>query len=772
MPTIRRLYVYALSAIALTVLGIGLVILLTVAFHALGLEPTSSAGFRDPQEDRRQLSLAAAMIGVGLPVWLLHWWLAERGRRRDSAAWEPERASVVRALYLTGVLAVTLIAGVASSMELVRVAGWRVSGVPLQDQLYADPGGALATLLVVGVAWVYHASVRRRDLAAGPLSGASSFLTRAYRYAAALIGLVIGLQGLVDLLRLAGDLIVAPPGPAGAPEGADLASRLAGGTASLVAGLAVWGGHAWYSSRLASDPGWRGSAERRSRLRTAYVTAVIAGGAVGTLSYLVEAAGAPILLWTRAHDLYTPPIDGAQALRTAAVAILAAVPWFVAWRLHRAWLLREARDDGASDGQAGRTAEAARLNDHTVALAGLAFVAAGSAWLLGLLIDVALGGTRTSVDLPWKSDLATYLPAALLGGALFAAAWSSIRRRERAELLAEVASPIRRAALLLAVAASVVALLVSASLILYRLFSSVFGVQEPGSTVSILSAPLGALVVAILVLVAAATLLRRDVRRVPARAAPGLAVLAPGRGAAPVAGAPAAPAAPPSATAPTTAAMPALVASTRDLLLEAVDAAAPLLGSAELRAGWNGQSALAEWTVAGVAGHLARSARAVLDYLDAPAPAPDALPVPAAAYYDAVLPPVFDPDDRVHVGIRARGEEAASAGPDAVAAWFAETRAALAARLPAEPPDRLLRVGGGVVMRLDDYLLTRLVEVTVHTDDLAVSIGVPTPAFPPVVSDAVLGYLTTVARERHGDLAVLRAFTRRERDTRQALRVF
>jgi uncharacterized protein (TIGR03083 family) len=756
MPTIRRLYVYALSAIALTVLGIGLSTLLAVAFHALGLAATGSSGFRDPQEDRRQLSLAAAMIGVGLPVWLLHWWLADRERGHGAAAWEPERRSAIRALYLTGVLAVTLIAGVSSAMELIRVIAWKASGVPTLDQLYADPGGALATLTVVSVAWAFHAVVRRRDLAAGPLTDAAAYLIRAYRYAAALIGLVVGLQGLADLLRLAGDLAVAP-GALGAPAGPELASRLGDGAASLVAGLAVWGGHAWYSTRLASDPGWRGSAERGSRLRTGYVTAVIAGGAIGTVAYLVEAAGAPILLWTRAHDGSLPPIDGMQALRIAAVAILAAVPWLAAWRVHRAWLIREARDGVDADGGVGRIATAARLADHAVALVALGFAATGSAWLLGLLIDVALGGTRTAVGQPWTSELAGYLPAALLGSGLFAAMWRSISRRERADVVAEAASPIRRAALLLAIAASVVALLVSASLILYRLFSSIFGVQEPGSTVSILSTPLGVLAVAAVILAASAGLLRRDVRRVPAGTAPGLAGLVPGRG-----GAPRAPGPPGAAAA----------ARAPPLLLQAMDGAAPLLASAELRARWSAPSALAEWTVAGVAGHLARSARVVLDYLDAPVPGADASPVPATAYYDAVLPPVFDPDDRVHVGIRARGEEAASAGPDAVAAWFAETRAALAARLAAEPTGRLLRVGSGVVMQLDDYLLTRLVELTVHSDDLAASIGVPTPAAAPAVSDAVLGYLVAVARHRHGDLSVLRGFTRRERDPGQALRVF
>jgi hypothetical protein len=51
----------------------------------------------------------------------------------------------------------------------------------------------------------------------------------------------------------------------------------------------------------------------------------------------------------------------------------------------------------------------------------------------------------------------------------------------------------------------------------------------------------------------------------------------------------------------------------------------------------------------------------------------------------------------------------------------------------------------------------------VHSDDLAVSIGVQTPAFPPRVVTPVLGLLTALAVTRHGQTAVLRGLSRRER---------
>ena len=74
-------------------------------------------------------------------------------------------------------------------------------------------------------------------------------------------------------------------------------------------------------------------------------------------------------------------------------------------------------------------------------------------------------------------------------------------------------------------------------------------------------------------------------------------------------------------------------------------------------------------------------------------------------------------------------------------------------------------------MLLDDYLVTRLLEMVVHADDLAVSVDLPTPDYPDRVWDLVVGCLTQAAIRRHGPLAVVRAMARTERDHSRALRV-
>jgi len=69
----------------------------------------------------------------------------------------------------------------------------------------------------------------------------------------------------------------------------------------------------------------------------------------------------------------------------------------------------------------------------------------------------------------------------------------------------------------------------------------------------------------------------------------------------------------------------------------------------------------------------------------------------------------------------------------------------------------------GWSLRRDDFLLTRMLEIVVHTDDLALSIGVHTPAFPSEVFAPVRDLLVRLAVKRHGQSALISALARGER---------
>jgi Mycothiol maleylpyruvate isomerase N-terminal domain len=180
------------------------------------------------------------------------------------------------------------------------------------------------------------------------------------------------------------------------------------------------------------------------------------------------------------------------------------------------------------------------------------------------------------------------------------------------------------------------------------------------------------------------------------------------------------------------------------------------IGSSAVGAAWHEPSVLADQTVGGLAGHLARGAVWVVgDYLDQPAPAVASFD--SADHYFATLAMLSN--DATDQAIRERGAAVAAAGPAVVAADAAARLARLEVRLPAEPTDRITVVAGGS-MALDGYLVTRVVEQVVHLDDLARSVGVEPWAVPDDLVRLVLATGAWTGLRRRGAGAMVRALYR------------
>jgi hypothetical protein len=200
-----------------------------------------------------------------------------------------------------------------------------------------------------------------------------------------------------------------------------------------------------------------------------------------------------------------------------------------------------------------------------------------------------------------------------------------------------------------------------------------------------------------------------------------------------------------------------------DAFLDTAAVASALLRGPELAAGWGSPSALADFRISGLAGHLARAVFNVERYLDTPIPA-ELIEVDAVRYY--LLQVDEGPDDPVRQSIRERGEQDAGSGPTELADRYDDARRRLATRLrglPSDHPVAALAAYGRFRLRLDQCLITRLVELTVHLDDLAISLGLPTPTIPQPAADLVVTTLARVAAGRHGTVALIRALSRRER---------
>jgi hypothetical protein len=168
-------------------------------------------------------------------------------------------------------------------------------------------------------------------------------------------------------------------------------------------------------------------------------------------------------------------------------------------------------------------------------------------------------------------------------------------------------------------------------------------------------------------------------------------------------------------------------------------------------------------TVGALAAHLGRQVHRVPLVLAAPVP-DDEPPVTVDEHYARSAWVGRAADDPVNVAIARDSREDAEAGPDEVLARAAAALAALRTDLPAQPAGLVVRPPWtDWSLTLDDFLLTRLLEIAVHTDDLAVSVGTPPPALPDEVTAPVLALLTRLAARRHGVTSVLRALSRAER---------
>jgi hypothetical protein len=177
---------------------------------------------------------------------------------------------------------------------------------------------------------------------------------------------------------------------------------------------------------------------------------------------------------------------------------------------------------------------------------------------------------------------------------------------------------------------------------------------------------------------------------------------------------------------------------------------------------WRDPSALAEMSIGALTSHLVAQVVSVAAGVLDPSAASSQQPVGLLDHYERAAWVGATLDDEANVSIRERAERTAADG-------YAGTRARLERAChqldpwPSKTPSMLRLPWWDWSLTLDDFLLTRMMELVVHADDLAVSLGVPTPEFPRSVTRPVFMLLTALAERKHGQTAVVRALTRAER---------
>lgn len=199
----------------------------------------------------------------------------------------------------------------------------------------------------------------------------------------------------------------------------------------------------------------------------------------------------------------------------------------------------------------------------------------------------------------------------------------------------------------------------------------------------------------------------------------------------------------------------------RAALVRASQALLSLVSDPAVGEAWHRASALPGFTVGGLARHLVSQPECAVEFLRI-RPLPPAPLVSLAELYgrtDWFAAPVEAPEN---TSIAEDFNAMAGGGQGGSVAVLEQAVAELpdaieGADLATYVPWQDCQLG------TDDFLVVRLMEVVVHADDLAVSVGLPAPQFDEGALHPALALLSVLAVGRHGQDAVLRALSRSER---------
>jgi hypothetical protein len=188
-----------------------------------------------------------------------------------------------------------------------------------------------------------------------------------------------------------------------------------------------------------------------------------------------------------------------------------------------------------------------------------------------------------------------------------------------------------------------------------------------------------------------------------------------------------------------------------------------LVSRPEVAEGWERESSCTEMSVGALTRHLVEQSLYVVRLLGPGAvPRPDAETTAILDHYARTAWLGAPLDAEANRFVRDKSEGQAVEGVAAAVALQSGAVAEIPAVVADAAPETYIP-WTDTRISTDDFLVTRLMEMVVHSDDLATSVDVPAPDFGPAVLDPVLRLLTALSVVRHGQDAVVRALTRPQR---------
>lgn len=482
----QRAYFYAVALVAIHMIALGVAnvmrVAAEVALHApsggfTGL-PFVFGDLSNPRElYREQVSLAIALLLVGVPAWLVHFRMAQAAARRDIS----ERGSALRSLYIHVVVFVTalLVFGYGQRALRLVLQGATFGSAPtlgpssfvLEANWEARAAGAGVMALTAAVVLAYHLRLSWADRQTGAVRGRAAEVRQLALYALAVTGLlffsfttVTTVDGIwrrvVDAFVPLSGLSTGLQGPPGAriemPSRDELLRfQLLGAIPAIVAGLALWLS-TWISLQRGLARGPDVEVERRSIVRKFAIYFVVF---VAALAVLI---GATLIFASIGRRLLGDPVVEAfnSMWHELGSPLITTVVFGTLWLFHR----RVVESEAARETEIARAATIRRLYFYLIAAIGLAMAAIGAAGTIGVI-----GSELIGMNTHARAESAAYASLLLVG---LPAWWFHWRQAQLRLDDSERRSVERRGYLYLVVLGGVLGALVFGSAALYRLLNA------------------------------------------------------------------------------------------------------------------------------------------------------------------------------------------------------------------------------------------------------------------------------------------------------------
>ena len=429
--TVRRLYFYTISLVALLMSSYGIVVIGGFILEAMfGSDRFTRSG------DETLLATGLALTIVGLPLWVFHWRIIGRQVRKLPV----EARSVVRKLYIYLLLGIAAGNIVAGGVDILR---WAFGEVSFE-------GSWWPSVVVWGAVWAFHWQLETRE---GQPTPETRAVRRLYLYLASGVALGIALTGIGILV----DSIVREAYDALANVSILTRSDLWRSSTKIALALALAATPLWATH-------WLIFARRdyESTLRQLYYYGYAILGGIVTILVALGVAVYHILVWV---------LGGAERSAGSHFDFL---PWTLASLVVGASVLvyhalavnREsvATDEGAAEGARGAYPYLLALIGVITLAVGISVLVAGA---IGLLEE---SGRQLVASDTGRRQIALSLTLGVLGLPLWAYYWRMVQSRLIAVGAGERSSLARRGFIFSVLGIGMLALLGSVSFLAFIFF--------------------------------------------------------------------------------------------------------------------------------------------------------------------------------------------------------------------------------------------------------------------------------------------------------------